>query len=73
MTTTVNVAVANGMGTTTHFVSQNGETLADIDRLRTESLGSPEFIIIQWMISSKKLSKSSIVWAISLLSSLSSN
>ena len=73
VTTTVNVAVANGMGTTTHFVSQNGETLADIDRLRTESLGSPEFIIIQWMISSKKLSKSSIVWAISLLSSLSSN
>ena len=47
VTTTVNVAVANGMGTATHFVSQNGESLADIDRLRTESLGSPEFAEFQ--------------------------
>ena len=47
VTTTVNVAVANGMGTATHFVSQNGDSLADIDRLRTESLGSPEFAEFQ--------------------------
>ena len=47
VTTTVNVAVANGMGTATHFVSQNGGSLADIDRLRTESLGSPEFAEFQ--------------------------
>ena len=47
VTTTVNVAVANGMGTATHFVSQNGGSLADIDRLRAESLGSPEFAEFQ--------------------------
>ena len=41
--TIVSVAVANGSGTATHFVSQQGDTLSDIDNFRQLSLNSPEF------------------------------
>ena len=42
--TVVSVAVANGPGTATHFVSQQGDTLSDIDNFRKLSLNSPEFL-----------------------------
>ena len=41
--TVVSVAVANGPGAATHFVSQQGDTLSDIDNFRQLSLNSPEF------------------------------
>ena len=41
--TVVSVAVANGPGAATHFVSQQGDTLSDIDNFRKLSLNSPEF------------------------------
>ena len=47
VTTTVQVAVANGLGSATHFVTQNGSSLADIDRLRSASMGTPEFAEFQ--------------------------
>tara|TARA_B100000945_G_scaffold224121_1_gene181123 strand:- start:3 stop:692 length:690 start_codon:yes stop_codon:yes gene_type:complete len=47
ITTTVQVAVANGMGSATHFVNQNGASLGDIDRLRAASMGTPEFAEFQ--------------------------
>ena len=41
--TSVSIAVANGSGAATHFVSVQGESLADIDRLRQNQATSPEF------------------------------
>jgi hypothetical protein len=41
--TVVSVAVANGPGAATHFVSQQGDTLSDIDNFRKLSLNSPVF------------------------------
>ena len=41
--TVVSVAVANGPGTATHFVSQQGDALSDVDNFRQLSLDSPEF------------------------------
>ena len=41
--TVVSVAVANGSGAATHFVSEQGDTLSDIDNFRQLSLNSPEF------------------------------
>ena len=47
VTTTVQVAVANGLGAATHFVTQNGSSLSDIDRLRSVTMGTPEFAEFQ--------------------------
>jgi hypothetical protein len=41
--TGLSIAVANGSGAATHFVSVQGETLADIDRLRQMQATSQEF------------------------------
>ena len=47
VTTTVQVAVANGLGSATHFVTQNDSLLSDVDRLRSITLGTPEFAKFQ--------------------------
>ena len=43
----VAVAVANGLGTATHFVTQQADSLADIDEMRDSLLNSTEFAEFQ--------------------------
>jgi len=61
--TTVSVAVANGLGAATHFVSQQGDSLTDIDNWRQALLNSPEFAEFQSAVQGNRTLAGEVIYS----------